>query len=239
MVLPSGLFKLQECKYLNYCRLFLRISTVSDMYNASGTAIAEGIYEGYCSTSQSFSLVHEPLQERPNEKTWSLWRRFLRSIMRGSGHGYQMVSRLGTWYPGLSSQRRWPYYFLVSCNALFRYTEAEYVEHERIGPNLFSEQGVTAADLPNDCVPVDATDVDNSWFVLDLPVGSPSGEEWSPVRSFAEYLWSFPKHEAVLLQRFEICLQLVQVVTGSFTDHSGVQWWRCSKLWFLWLGYRP
>jgi hypothetical protein len=72
LVLASNLFKAREIKFLNYCRLYLQVITLSDMYNAQGNALAVGIYDGYRSHTQSRSTLLEPFQERPNSQVWSL-----------------------------------------------------------------------------------------------------------------------------------------------------------------------
>ena len=77
LVLQSNLFKDPEIQRINYCRLFFQALTLSDICNASGQSLADGIYSGIASPSQSSSLLTEPYQESPNSRTWSLWRRFL------------------------------------------------------------------------------------------------------------------------------------------------------------------
>jgi hypothetical protein len=66
VALASNLFQAREIKFLNYCRLYLQVLSLSDIYNAQGNALAVGIYDGYRSHTQSCSLLLEPLQERPN-----------------------------------------------------------------------------------------------------------------------------------------------------------------------------
>jgi hypothetical protein len=59
-VLASQLFKSREIKFINYCRLYLQVLSLSDMFNAQGNALAVGIYDGYRSVSQSRSVLLEP-----------------------------------------------------------------------------------------------------------------------------------------------------------------------------------
>jgi hypothetical protein len=46
VVLASRLFKPREIKFINYCRLYLQVLSLSDMYNAQGNALAVGITTG-------------------------------------------------------------------------------------------------------------------------------------------------------------------------------------------------
>jgi hypothetical protein len=108
VVLASNLFQAREVKFLNYCRLYLQVLTLSDMYNAQGDALAVGIYDGYRSHTQSRSTLLEPFQERPNSQVWPLWRRFLRHI---TTDGCWVYDPLGQWQAGLSTRRQWPSYY--------------------------------------------------------------------------------------------------------------------------------
>lgn len=95
VVLASNRFALAEVKFVNYCRLFLQVLTISDLCNASGTELAEGILAGYRHVSQSWSSLHEPFQERPNNQVWGLWRRFLKLICYDKD---QLNRPLGPWF---------------------------------------------------------------------------------------------------------------------------------------------
>jgi hypothetical protein len=55
----SSLFPQRDIKYINYCWLYLQILTLSDMYNAQGIALVVGIFDSYCSASQSCSVLLE------------------------------------------------------------------------------------------------------------------------------------------------------------------------------------
>jgi hypothetical protein len=118
VVLASNLFKAREIKFLNYCRLYLQVLTLSDMYNAQGDALAVGIYNGYRSHTQSRSTLLEPFQERPNSQAWSLWRRFLRHI---TTDGCWVYDPLGPWHAGLSTRRLWPSYYSPSQDFMYWY----------------------------------------------------------------------------------------------------------------------
>jgi hypothetical protein len=67
-------------KMINYCCLNLQVLTLSDICNAEGTQLVEGILKGNRNGNQSYSILEEPLQERPNEVSWGIWRRFLQQF---------------------------------------------------------------------------------------------------------------------------------------------------------------
>jgi hypothetical protein len=69
-------FKPNELKSLNQCRLFLQVTVVSDICDASGRAISKDYFDGVLSTIQSRDSA--AVQERPVAlKTWNLWKRAL------------------------------------------------------------------------------------------------------------------------------------------------------------------
>ena len=92
-----------EIKFINYCRLYLQVLTISYMCNASGSALADGILNGHRCRSQSYSILEESSQERPNESVWWIWRRFIKTICYNKD---QLMQPLGPWFDKISTRRR-------------------------------------------------------------------------------------------------------------------------------------
>jgi hypothetical protein len=66
-------FKPKELKSLNQCQLFLQVTVVSDICDASGRAISKEYFDGVLSTIQSRDSA--AVQECPVAlKTWNLWK---------------------------------------------------------------------------------------------------------------------------------------------------------------------
>jgi endonuclease/exonuclease/phosphatase family metal-dependent hydrolase len=217
VILESKLFQPREIKFLNYCRLYLQILSLSDMYNAQGNAVAVGIYDGYRSVSQSRSTLLEPLQERPNAQIWSLWRRFVRSL---TVDGCWVYEPLGPWYPGLSQRRLWPSYFSPTEDTLYRYSCNELVSHARLRSNVFSENRSTYQQLmlPPDAIPVDVSDVDDGWYMFSAQAPIALIPDVVTFPSFQEFVLALPEHESLLLQRFEIlCDDIFEVCSCMST----------------------
>jgi hypothetical protein len=74
-VLASNEFKPHEIRSINYCRLYLQAVTISDIANASGTRIADGILKGDLSLVPSRTKWHLVNQAKPDRTTWRVWRR--------------------------------------------------------------------------------------------------------------------------------------------------------------------
>ena len=75
----SAYFTDPEIRQIFYCnKTYLEVTWLSDMCTADGEQILAGPYEGIRSYRTSASKLEEIIQERPNDATWSVWRRFLR-----------------------------------------------------------------------------------------------------------------------------------------------------------------
>ena len=61
---------------INYCRLFLEVHRISDICTADGNFISDSVYIGQRSYGSSASRVIEAVQERPEMKSWGIWRIF-------------------------------------------------------------------------------------------------------------------------------------------------------------------
>jgi hypothetical protein len=74
-VLASNEFKPHKIRSINYCQLYLQAVTISDIANASGTRIADGILKGDLSLVPSHTKWHLVNQAKPDRTTWRVWRR--------------------------------------------------------------------------------------------------------------------------------------------------------------------
>jgi hypothetical protein len=93
-VLKSGRFKPREVRMLNYCRLFLGATTVSDIATADGKEIDRTMFLWTPSLFASQTKWMQAEQAKPYAASWVLWRRALRmwSDWRGCLH-----QPLGRW----------------------------------------------------------------------------------------------------------------------------------------------
>ena len=70
-------FNKHQLQQLNRCRLYLHAETLSDITDGTGNLISKQAYDGRRIPTSSSS--HDwPVQEKPNEIHWKLWRKALR-----------------------------------------------------------------------------------------------------------------------------------------------------------------
>jgi hypothetical protein len=106
-------WKAPRLRLLNYCRLFLRVESLSEICNPEGTMILATAWQGKSLPTRSTLLW--PNQGRPSN--WTTWRQALAELfLHDPSCKYRnprqlaLRSRLGRWQPHHSKFRIWPAY---------------------------------------------------------------------------------------------------------------------------------
>jgi exonuclease III len=237
-VISSRRFSASEISRINYCRLFLKILSVSDMATATGTRLAPGIRAGCHLWSQSKSTLQEVYQERPNEASWTIWRRFLNTI--ANYHGY-LFTQLGPWlHPSAQLRRTWPILYSPSGDSLYIRSSDHYEVHPASHHRNFPY--ATAASVrvqPSDGIPVDVTETSYGWLIPGNLAFAPSIPPTPPAPTFDDYINQQPEHIATLLPRinwycqdaYEFCSlasdlnTIILVTDGGANDSMGTFGW--------------
>ena len=122
-------FKDYEIKRIYYCKFYLQVWWVSDLCNATGTRVKRELYkgEGYEPT-RSFSTNEEFNQEKPDENSWRIWKKFLNTTICDEDR-YLYLS-LEQWTLQ-ESTRKWPYYFSPSKDRVYRCYREKWYDHTK------------------------------------------------------------------------------------------------------------
>jgi hypothetical protein len=78
---------------INYCRMYLNVTTISDITNATGDIIDAAAFEGrreYTQAKNTWNRVH---QHKPDKNSWSLWKNVLRQV----SYKQYLIQPLGQW----------------------------------------------------------------------------------------------------------------------------------------------
>ena len=102
IILNSKQFKNSEIRQLNYCRLFLKAITLSDITHTTGTRLDGSKLNGDPSLYSSTRIGNSIHQERPSEKEWKLWRRAAKLWSDDNGNLHEP---LGPWILHPKEQR--------------------------------------------------------------------------------------------------------------------------------------
>jgi hypothetical protein len=132
VVITSNLFNPTECKIINYCRMFLRVHSITDLTLASGKHIDFSFLTLDPSLLSSASTLIEPLQDRPQTasavRLWKHANRLWCNTVTGGLH-----QPLGKWLvPGPHLRRSWPFYFDPDTNTLWSRTGDGFSVHSNI-----------------------------------------------------------------------------------------------------------
>ena len=64
---------------INYCRLYLQVTFLSELTSACGRHLIPEFWQGNPAQRQSSPLFRYPTQNRPSSKSWSIWKSAIRS----------------------------------------------------------------------------------------------------------------------------------------------------------------
>jgi hypothetical protein len=142
VVIASNLFTSTECNIINYCRMFLRVHSISDLTLAGGEHVDPSFLALNPSLLSSASTLVEPLQDRPQTasalRIWQWANRLWCNTVTGGLH-----KLLGKWLvPGPKLRRSWPFYFDPDIKTLWSRTGEGFSVHSgiQIGSNLRNNQ---------------------------------------------------------------------------------------------------
>jgi hypothetical protein len=199
----SGRFSPAHLRKLNYCRLYLNVTTLSDVCNTAGTRFAVGILEGIRSIQQSSSKGPSAKQELPSNPTWAIWRRLLHLI----GDKHLLHQTLGPWHmTGPTISRDWPFLYSREYRRLYHLTN----RHYNVSP--YSCHGIFSfapedrlSKVPADYIPVDATEASDGWRVIYPNPSLYPQETVTFMLTFGDYVATLPDYDVMLIQRVDFC----------------------------------
>ena len=179
MSLPQAGFSTQELLYINRCRLFLQVHTISEISTADGTHLLSSIWRGQQPTN-SYSKLLWPRQQRPFPLAWRAWRRFLAQALRPSSYtvysaNLPLLQPLGSWFKHFPDDRQWSWFYSPATSSLLRFDrlaksfQVHPVTHTltRLTSDIDPES--CCYDMPLDAVPCDPrTDYANDRIYLNI-----------------------------------------------------------------------
>ncbi len=159
MVLANPKWKPSQIKRINWCRLYLNVTTLSDITTAQGNEIDPAIYNGTLESVQAQCTWQCVNQKKPNNATWKVWRQFCRSFTQSrSNRRYQLKQPLGNWIvPAAQMRRQWPYWHDPIHNRLLKKTSHTYTIHLLLRHDFDADPAGQCSTLPAAAIPVDVT----------------------------------------------------------------------------------
>ena len=210
-IAASSKFSAASVRRINYCRMYLDVTTISDITNPKGNQFLPGILEGDRTIHLSASIGSPPFQARPDEKAWQAWRKFLKLIAIRT----TLKTPLGSWIvSGSSLPRTWPFLHSTMTDRLYCRQGSEYEIHCKVRTHVYSysrdwsdAEGnthlfptISPSLLPSDAIPVSPKPLSDGWQIP--PICAPVKPQTTFHNTFAAYVQDQPTHIASLLSRF-------------------------------------
>ena len=177
--------------WLNWCRLYLRVSTVSDLLTADGSHIRNSVWHGQ--RDDTFrSTYHWPRTVRPTTRHWETWRQVLSStLLLSHGPSHPLRSPLGRWS---DSPDRWNWLFSPTTGFLFHREGPSWKSFTRKATFAYSRQfdpttySWWKGDLPLDVQRTTVQWVGTSVLVTGqgMPVGQQPSNQPSLLRAWQQ-----------------------------------------------------
>ena len=100
-------FTISDLAKINRCRLYLRVTTLSDITSGDGKTICKQYWDGYRDDERI--LLHDwPEQGDPGDKDWTLWRRALKTAFPQQQR--KLENPLGRWVDKYRNKWKWFYH---------------------------------------------------------------------------------------------------------------------------------
>ena len=102
-------FSNNDLEHINRCRIFLQVTTLSDITNGNGMLLRQGVMNG------DMRVLHQPYykwprQSRPGIPSWRLWRKAMKTcFLHGVRLHLKRGKQLGPWNDG--DQDDWNWFF--------------------------------------------------------------------------------------------------------------------------------
>ena len=198
-----ALFTAQELRIINYCRLHLHVTTVSELFSADGTTIIHHLFD--CHREPWFDpTTYVTLQRRPTDyHVRHTWQRLCRQWTTAEGKLAASL-RLGKWRTTGNKQRRrrQTYMTLTHPCHIYHWRYGRYWLYQRSELNsaVYVPSTSTSWEPKENCLPLQAAEQAGGQIVIRKIPSIPTMARSPPVpRSFTEYLLTLPKWEQDLL----------------------------------------
>jgi hypothetical protein len=159
-------FKPGQLRRINYCRVYLNVTTLADITNATGDTIDTAAFDGNKESMPAPSTWQGIHQTKPDKTSWRSWQKVLRQVSYKHHRQHRLIQPLGQWTVTMENMRQdWPYWQDPSNKRLYHRTEGKIREHQRLWYDYDSNNYQVIHRMPQSAVPVDVKDSGITWRV--------------------------------------------------------------------------
>eukprot|EP00978_Attheya_sp_CCMP212_P030095 scaffold109546_cov35-Attheya_sp.AAC.1 len=152
-ILSSPTISPSKYEVLNYCRMHLQVTTLSDIATSDGKYIRHDALLGCTDWSKFLDVMQWPNQPRPDPDSWKLWDKTIRTLFCNED-GQKLRQPLGKWTE--TETKKWKFRYSHSHQALYRYSKSKWHRHQNLKRSrrrILSEDASQPTPLPTDSVP--------------------------------------------------------------------------------------
>ena len=177
------------------------------MCTADESYILDIVLKGEQSINQSASRKDEIVQERPDNTTWRVWRKFLRPLCHTDSSKMRDKNQLSDWINTIqNSHRLWSFYCSGNKNTVYqRYwkvwhgnTRYQFDAYQGNNEEVFDfdllDQNVDLKYMTGDAVPVDIAYSPRGWRVCQHHPRITPLEPPAPITGFIQFVQSQPNY---------------------------------------------
>ena len=127
-VVESGKFKDKDIQRINYCRIYLNVTTIADVTIACGKKLDPHMYKGDISLLSSAATHMRIHQQKPGLASWGVWRK----AMALWAIECDLRVLLKEWYfPASQLLRHWPTYYEYATDNLYVHHQDTFLQYTR------------------------------------------------------------------------------------------------------------
>lgn len=209
--IQSRIFSNKDLAILNYCRLYLHVTTISELFDATGTWIEPYLFQ--CQREPWFNpATYTTLQTRPGAyQIRTVWQRLCRQWCTSQGQLAASLN-LGKWTQQGEALRRHrqTYILYTDRTTIYHWTSGSYWKYTRSHDNtkIFKGAQPTQWTPTEPCIPVKVVENADRTLTLHTRIHQPTLPPQIPLpKSFASYVLSLPQWEQCLLHGIHLMFQ--------------------------------
>jgi Reverse transcriptase (RNA-dependent DNA polymerase) len=132
----SAFLSTADLRHFNHCRMYLQVNLLSDVLTADGRRVRQEMMNGNIQSNLMAGLHQWPLQPRPSERIWRLWRSSLQRIISMGDNGTLTIPQTIHW------TKNWVWFLSHSENRLFENRGDRFMVHSiSMTPNRRTTRG--------------------------------------------------------------------------------------------------
>ena len=128
---PGMTYEQEAIQAINRCRIYLQVTTVSDITEARGNRILRSVWECQRDFTATSSKAYKWLaQQRPGPTSIAYWQQALKDTYGIQGNNLKTTKSLGQWKPAAYQWKEWVYQ--ESTDSLYQFNLGRWIRWRKL-----------------------------------------------------------------------------------------------------------